>query len=147
MFVSASGALLCMALNVYFEARGEIIPGQYAVALVTMNRAKVRENVCAEVFSSKQFSWTNAGVKKVKGGWQLDRSMWPDEDHAWYVANRVAHMTLQGRMYDITHGANHYHTRAVNPVWKAGVKPVKKIGAHVFYKLKYRSRVTVKGKR
>ncbi len=34
--------LRCLALNIYFEARGEKTEGQLAVALVTMNRMKSR---------------------------------------------------------------------------------------------------------
>lgn len=136
MFISASAALLCIALNVYHEARGESIPGQYAVALVTMKRAGGdREKVCAETFRNKQFSWANNGVTKVKGGWQISKKLTPKEAHQWWVANRVALVTLSGRMYDFTNGANHYHTRYVDPYWSARKRPVKRIGAHVFYRI------------
>ena len=52
-----STAALCLALNVFHEARGEFIPGQYAVALVTLNRAEHDPaKVCDVVFKRHQFS-------------------------------------------------------------------------------------------
>lgn len=132
-----SSALLCLALNVFHEARGESIPGQYAVALVTMKRAGGNpERVCQEVFKRKQFSWANSGVVKVKGGWQISTRLHPKDAHAWWVANRVALMTLTGAMADITNGADHYHANYARPVWSADEPPVKKIGAHIFYRLR-----------
>lgn len=45
-------AVLCLALNVFHEARGEPETGQWAVAQVTINRARhdparVRHGLCA----------------------------------------------------------------------------------------------------
>jgi spore germination cell wall hydrolase CwlJ-like protein len=109
-------ALLCLSLNIYFEARSEQIPGQYAVAQVTMNRVKRNDsNVCKEVLKPKQFSWTNV--------------------YAWQVAKIVAGVTLSGKLlYDISHGAEFYHTESVNPRWNKSFVKVKQIGKHVFYK-------------
>jgi len=51
--------LLCLAMNVYFEARGEPDSGQQAVAHVTLNRARENaDSVCSEVYKRNQFSWT-----------------------------------------------------------------------------------------
>jgi N-acetylmuramoyl-L-alanine amidase len=130
-----STALACMAFNVYQEARNQSIPGQYAVALVTLNRAGHDEGkVCQEVFRPYQFSWTNdAGVVKTKAGWDVPQRLSPKEEHAWWVANRVALMTLTGRMSDITAGSTYYHTTAVAPSWRLAMKATIKIGAHKFY--------------
>ena len=52
-------ALLCLALTVYFEARGEPEHGQYAVAEVVMNRVEQRDaTVCSIVYAPNQFVWT-----------------------------------------------------------------------------------------
>jgi spore germination cell wall hydrolase CwlJ-like protein len=126
-----STAALCLAINIFMESRGEPIPGQYAVALVTMNRAKQDpERVCAEVFEAKQFSWTISGAKKVKGGWKVAT---PTDAHAWWVAQRIAEVTLSGRMYDITDGSKFFHTTAVRPYWVASMRKTKRIGGHIFY--------------
>lgn len=126
-------ALMCLSLNLYHEARGEPVMGQYAVALVTMNRAKQdHESVCGEVFKRKQFSWT-AAVKKVPGGWYIPRGLHPKEPDAWMYATRIAKMTLAGRMRDFTNGSTHYHATYVRPYWASAFKPGVKIGLHQFY--------------
>lgn len=61
-------ALLCLALNIHFEARGEPIEGQLAVAHVTINRAKENKtSICHEVFKKGQFSWTRHRYSIPKG--------------------------------------------------------------------------------
>ena len=58
-------ALMCLALNVYFEARNDTMVGQYAVAQVVINRvqsSKFPNDVCSVVKQSRndgtcQFSW------------------------------------------------------------------------------------------
>jgi spore germination cell wall hydrolase CwlJ-like protein len=133
MMVIAS-ALLCLSLNVYHEARSESIPGQYAVALVTMNRAKESQSsICRTVFKSKQFSWTNGQFVQVKNGYRVSLKMTPKDQHAWKLAKRVAQVTLSGRMLDFTKGANHYHTVAVAPKWAMKMDRTRKIGKHIFY--------------
>lgn len=72
-------ALLCMALNVYHESRGESIAGQIAVAQVTMNRAGQERNVCNVALEPNQFSWTR---KLVKGKRVTKRGM-PTDMEAW----------------------------------------------------------------
>lgn len=126
-------AAACLALNLYHEARGEPVMGRYAVALVTMNRAKQdHETVCREVFKHKQFSWTT-GVRKVPGGWYIPAHLSPKEEDAWRDAKIIARTTLDGRMSDFTKGATHYHATYVRPYWASAMTEVRKIGAHRFY--------------
>lgn len=54
----------CLAQNIYFEARGESINGQYAVGFVTINRLRSSSfpnNLCGVVYQKRlatcQFSW------------------------------------------------------------------------------------------
>jgi spore germination cell wall hydrolase CwlJ-like protein len=129
-----STALACLALNVYHESRNQTIPGQYAVALVTVNRAELdNDKVCTEVFKPHQFSWTNA-VVRTKQGWVIPAGLMPREEHAWWVANRVALMTINGRMYDFTGGSKFYHATWVRPAWRLAMVATKKIGDHRFYR-------------
>lgn len=131
-----SAAVLCLALNIFHESRGETVPGQYAVALVTLNRAGGdKGKVCEEVFKSRQFSWTS-GVKRTKKGWSIPARMLPRDDEAWARADRIATVTLQGRMADITHGATFYHAKSVHPSWRHAFERTKQIGAHLFYRLR-----------
>lgn len=56
--------LECLALNIYFEARGESIRGQELVAQVTMNRLRMRgypKTICGVVTQPRQFVWTRDG--------------------------------------------------------------------------------------
>jgi spore germination cell wall hydrolase CwlJ-like protein len=61
---SFSHPMYCLAQNIYFEARGETISGQFAVGMVTINRllsSKFPNNVCDVVYQRHykvcQFSW------------------------------------------------------------------------------------------
>lgn len=51
----------CLAEAMYFEARGEGVTGQEAVALVTLNRTKTPgfpKTVCGVVYQTGQYGWT-----------------------------------------------------------------------------------------
>jgi N-acetylmuramoyl-L-alanine amidase len=126
-----STALLCLAANIYYEARGEMIPGQYAVALVTVNRAEGdHSQVCAEVFRPKQFSWTIGTTSVTRHGWRI---LPPKDQQAWELAIRIAKHTLAGRMPDMTRGATHYHATYVTPDWSFTLKRTARFGRHIFY--------------
>src|SRR5574341_488621 len=50
--------VICLAMNIYYEARSDPVEGRLAVAWVTVNRARVaRTSICYEVFKPWQFSW------------------------------------------------------------------------------------------
>jgi N-acetylmuramoyl-L-alanine amidase len=132
-------AAICLAMNIFMEARGEPVMGQYAVALVTMNRAKWdKRKVCQVVRKHKQFSWTTRllkGAKVMKAGIPHDADAW---DKAWKIAN----MTLAGRMPDFTRGSTFYHATRVSPLWASSMERTRKVGAHLFYRLAHKSAVT-----
>jgi spore germination cell wall hydrolase CwlJ-like protein len=116
-------AILCLALNVYHEgAKNEPIDGLFAIAQVTLNRAKRDpEKVCEVVQAYKQFSWT---LKPP-----------PVEDGtAWHNANAVARLSFHTA--DFTGGATHFHALYVSPYWRSDMAPLGRWGSHVFYKVK-----------
>lgn len=116
-------ATLCLALNIYHESRGEPLLGQYAVAMVTLNRAeRDPSKVCNEVFDHAQFSWT------------LEPSTYGVHDtEAWRTATIIA-ITAWDKS-DFTGGATHYfNPDKANPDWARSMKFLMKIGRHVFYK-------------
>lgn len=87
-------ALLCLALNIHFEARGEPIEGQLAVAHVTINRAKENKtSICHEVFKKGQFSWTRHRYSIPKG---------PE----WENSKKVASLSLKSS--DSVKGATYF---------------------------------------
>lgn len=135
-------ALLCLALNIFHEARGELIPGQYAVALVTLNRADTEDRVCHEVFRPKQFSWANRGVKRTARGWVISKPLRPKDADAWGKSLIIASVVLQGRFHDITEGSTHYHAHSVSPSWRYRLQPTRVIGGHRFYRVASQSALT-----
>jgi spore germination cell wall hydrolase CwlJ-like protein len=124
-----TAAVVCLALNVYHEARGEPIIGQEAVAMVTLNRAgseRYPNDICGVVKQQRgktcQFSW-----------WCDGKSDRPRDAVAWSIALEVAHNVLQGDYEVDLQGATHYHADYVSPYWANGKEPVAIIGKHIFY--------------
>lgn len=105
--------------------------GQYAVALVTINRAaKSGKSICTEVFRPYQFSWTIKGAKRTAKGWQVPT---PTDKYAWWLAQKIAAQALSGRMSDFTEGSRFYHATRIRPYWVHYMVPTKRIGGHIFY--------------
>jgi spore germination cell wall hydrolase CwlJ-like protein len=127
--------LVCLARNVYFEARGEPAAGQYAVAEVTMNRktsGRYPDTVCGVVYQKNwdplrkryvgAFSWTEFD--------SLPTPMGEDWLRAWEVAEGVYY----GREPPVLEGAMFFHATYIKPDWARGKRPLARIGGHVFYK-------------
>jgi len=127
--------LTCLAFNVYFEARGEPIAGQYAVAEVTMNRVasgRYPDTVCGVVH---QENWDPLRKRQVSAfSWtELDER--PSfEDETFRQAWKIAEAVYYGRYTPTLAGALHYHAAYIKPSWARGNKPVARIGSHVFYR-------------
>jgi N-acetylmuramoyl-L-alanine amidase len=118
-------ALICLATNIFHEARGEPIVGQYAVAQVTMRRAKGDpKRVCKEVYRAGQFSWTAVPQTSPQ---KID----PD---AYTKALAIARVVLQDKMpMDFSGGATHYHAVHVRPYWSKIFTRIAQVGNHIFY--------------
>lgn len=128
-------AVLCLALNIYHEARSEPAQGQFAVAHVTMNRAQGdQRKVCETVVARKQFSWTNKLLaKKSESRYQLKKAGVPKDARAWALAKHIARTTIEYKPTDFTQGATHYHTTKIKPRWASSMQYVRRVGRHVFY--------------
>lgn len=127
--------LACLARNVYFEARGESIAGQFAVAEVTMNRVESKrfpDTVCTVVHEQRwdairkrqvgAFSWTELDyLSKPKG-------------KPWERATAVAVATYDRQEDPRVPGALFYHAERITPRWSRTKKMVAKIGNHKFYR-------------
>lgn len=127
--------LACLARNVYFEARGEPVAGQYAVAEVTMNRKgaeRFPDTVCGVVHEKNwdpirgrfvsAFSWTEFDVLPEPSGAE------------WAHAQKVAVDVYFRRTTPRLQGATHFHATYITPAWAKEKKPVARIGRHVFYR-------------
>ncbi|WP_226898210.1 cell wall hydrolase [Mangrovicoccus algicola] len=122
----------CLSEALYFEARGESLKGQFAVAEVILNRVKsgaYPDSVCGVVNQGTgrrhacQFSYTCDG-----------RAETIRETRAWSQVSKVAALMLKGAKSNLTHGATHYHTRAVRPAWARIFPRTASIGVHYFYR-------------
>ncbi|WP_332846476.1 cell wall hydrolase [Pseudomonas lactucae] len=132
--MAMQNALLCLALNIYHEARGEPEEGQIAVALVTMNRAEWRvENVCQTVYKPWQFSWTRSASTLPR-----------HEKHAWIKAKTMAQEIIEGYHPDITQGSTHFHAQHIRPAWHRSFVKTVHIGNHIFYTQSANTRVAPK---
>jgi spore germination cell wall hydrolase CwlJ-like protein len=119
----------CLTEALYFEARGESLEGQIAVAEVILNRADsplYPRTVCGVVKQRGgggcQFSYVCRGKTKMR------------EKGAADLAGRIARAMLDGAPRILTDGATHFHTRAVKPSWSKRFAKTAAIGAHLFYR-------------
>lgn len=121
--------LYCLALNIYFEARGESLKGQFAVADVTLNRVESSEfpdTICQVVYQPSQFSWTNSVSNP--------RNPRLGEKNAWFDAQIFAIEIFRWNiMRGITDGATYFHASYSRPYWRNIFEKTKKIGSHLFY--------------
>ncbi len=120
----------CLATALYFEARGEGIKGQAAVAEVILNRVEspsFPRTICGVVNQSNgrgcQFSFTCDGY--------ADRIR---EQGAWTVAGKIARAMIDGAPRQLTGGATYFHTPSVRPSWARRFDLTAKIGRHIFYR-------------
>jgi len=123
----------CLADAVYFEARGEKVRGQIAVAQVVMNRVfspYYPGTVCGVVYQnahrrlSCQFTFACDG--------KPERIEEPD---AWERARKIAKATLDGRLWLPEVGkSTHYHAYWVRPSWVREMRRMYKFGVHTFYR-------------
>jgi spore germination cell wall hydrolase CwlJ-like protein len=123
----------CLAEAVYFEARGEAVRGQIAVAQVVMNRAFsgfYPNTVCGVVYQNKhrhlacQFTFACDNVADVVR-----------EPDMWDRAKKIAKATLDGQLWlPEVAKSTHYHAYWVRPSWVHEMKKMYKFGVHTFYR-------------
>ncbi|MCA0922113.1 cell wall hydrolase [Pseudooceanicola nanhaiensis] len=122
----------CLSEALYFEARGESVKGQFAVAEVILNRVDSPDfpnTVCGVVKQGTgrkyacQFTYTCDGKSDAIR-----------EPKAYVNVGKVAEAILAGAPRELTGGATYYHTRAVNPKWSRKFAKTATIGVHFFYK-------------
>ncbi|HTK79129.1 MAG TPA: cell wall hydrolase [Rhizomicrobium sp.] len=129
----------CLAEAIYYEARGEGMMGEKAIAEVVVHRTHrvgYPHSICGVVHQGAgdacQFSFVCNGM--------MDQPRTPGE---WSRAVRLATRILTGALplTDITNGAIAFHASGVEPSWPGLVRTVQ-IGNHVFYRRPARSHST-----
>ncbi len=123
----------CLANAVYFEARGESVRGQIAVAQVVMNRVFspfYPNDVCGVVYQNSQrhlacqFTFACDGIPDIV-----------NEPDAWERAKRIAGDVLDGKLWmPEVAKSTHYHAYWVHPDWVNEMKKIYKLGVHTFYR-------------
>ena len=106
----------CLAEALYFEARGESVIGQFAVAEVIINRAnssKFPNTICGVVSQGANKSRYRCQFSYMCDG--LYESV--DDKFSFSRAGKIARMTLWKVNINLTKGALYYHANSVNPSW------------------------------
>lgn len=129
----------CLAEAMYYEARGEGMEGEKAIAEVVFHRMKTPgypRSICGVVYERAapghgcQFSFT------CNGQLHLVRRV-----GAWANATRLAERILSGivRLGNETGDAISFHATGIEPGWSDGLVRTIQIGNHVFYRASPRS--------
>ncbi len=119
--------LRCLAGAVYFEARGEPLAGQLAVAQVIINRSEDRRfprSYCGVVAQPGQFSFMRGRqMPAVREG-----------TAAWRRAVAIAQIAHKGLWESEAGGAVFFHARYVSPGWSRTKTRLAQIDTHIFYR-------------
>lgn len=117
----------CLASAIYFEARGESLEGQLAVADVVLNRVasdKYPDTICGVVEQPWQFSFVNA------------TGSIPDANRgtlAWRTSVAVARAAQGKAARKVDEDVLWYHADYVAPSWGKRLQRQAKVGLHIFY--------------
>ena len=120
----------CLTEALYFEARGETLKGQVAVAEVILNRMnsnRFPNTVCGVVGQSNrngcQFSYRCDGRPETMSDRQARAQV-----------GKVARMMLDGAPRTLAGGATYYHASWVRPKWSRVFRRTASHGVHIFYR-------------
>ena len=131
----------CLSEALYYEARGEGMVGQKAIAEVVfhrMNHGNYGHSICAVVYEGKdrpgcQFSFAcNGDARK------------PKQADAWRRSEMLAAQILTGEvpLKNATGGATNFHAVSVSPDWADTLEKTTQIGNHIFYRGAPRTRAS-----
>ena len=119
----------CLATAVYFEARGESLDGQLAVARVVMNRAasgKYPTDWCSVMKQPWQFSFVNPHT-----------GTYPSinlQSASWAKAQGIARLAAANVVPSVSTDVLWYHATYVAPSWGRRLSLAQRIGTHIFYR-------------
>lgn len=129
-----SAAVVCLALTIYHEGRGESLLGQIAIAQSVLNRTAIHQkDVCSIV---KQGGPNR--LYRCQYTWYCDRrSDKPLNHDAWIKSLTISRLTLGGLVgLSAIHGATCYYApkrRNKPPPWARPETFRGQIGGHRFY--------------
>ena len=115
----------CLAGAVYFESKGESLPGQLAVARVVMARAKsgrFPSSLCGVVYQKSQFSFVRGNsMPRIDTG-----------SNNWRNAVAISQIALTNSWKSPVEGALFFHARRVSPGWR--LTRLGSVDNHIFYR-------------
>ena len=115
----------CLAGTVYFESKGESLPGQLAVARVVMARAKsgrFASSLCGVVYQKSQFSFVRGNsMPRIDTG-----------SKNWRNAVAISQISLSNSWKSPVEGALFFHARRVSPGWR--LTRLGSVDSHIFYR-------------
>ena len=116
-----------LAGSVYFDARGEDLDGQLAVAQVIVNRTedgRFPRSYCGVVTQPGQFSFMRGrAMPRVREG-----------SPAWTRAVAIAQIAHKGLWESQAEDAVFFHARYVRPGWSRSKTRLAQIDTHIFYR-------------
>ena len=144
---TAHEQIVCLADNIYWEARNQPVKGMFAVAFVVDNRVSDERypGTYCEVIQQgpTRPSWKDKTVyfpvkNRCQFSWYCDGKGddIPSYDREVYsIAMEIARIIFFGQYNeDITYGATHYHANYVYPAWRKTKTKTLIVGDHIFYR-------------
>ncbi len=137
---------ICLAQNIYHEARGEVINGQIAVSNVVLNRVESKQftnDICSVVYQRNQIEIIDKVLKFLRipafcqFSWTCDLNT---NDSYSDLESWKNSLTLAQKIIldsdDLTNGATHYYNpdKVPTPSWANKLTKTIIIGNHHFYK-------------
>ena len=139
--------IICLADNIYWEARNQPVRGMFAVAYVVDNRVSDKRypDTYCEVIKQgpTRPSWKDKTIlfpvkNRCQFSWYCDGKSddVPLYDRQVYqIAVEIARIIFFGQYdEDITEGATHYHANYVFPAWRKTKTKTLIVGDHIFYR-------------
>lgn len=119
--------VLCLALNIYHEARGSTQADIMAVGHTTKNRTIYRKkDFCAVIFEKNQYDWVRKPISQQM----------PKDNKSWERMVAVARRFVTEEMSDPTKGADSFYSRRRSPPAQALRSSIHVlIGGNVYYKM------------
>ncbi|TCD06971.1 cell wall hydrolase [Erythrobacteraceae bacterium CFH 75059] len=122
-----SEEMRCLAGAIYFEARGEPLHGQLAVAKVVINRkqsSRFPDSYCGVVYQRAQFSFVRNGRMPPI----------PEHSPAWAQAKAIAQIAHYDSWDSAADEALYFHANYVRPDWARRRVAAATINRHIFYR-------------
>ena len=136
---------ICLANNIYHEAKSQSTAGQIAVGLVVINRvrdSRFPNTICEVVYQAKYSKWWKEEKgkdvprkHKCQFSWFCDGKpeIITDIEHYQQILRLVSRI-LTNRYAGMIEGATHYHATYVNPKWNKEKTRIGRIDDHIFYR-------------